>query len=217
MPLLTPTALLRTLTIARFNGISSPPITSDGTCPEAWLALQHPEKFLDEDARQFFYKEKKNIEDRFTNVHRVARVELSDLFPGGRPKSLGQTLRFFCKNPLSFLHTASVLHEGITGKALDMDGMRLLFTDLPEWSLYLAVWAQGMYARAFQNENYGSTRNAGTIDLLFALYLEHCDFLVTDDREQFKALRVMNVLSRRRQPRATVLLYDQFRRRLVLN
>jgi hypothetical protein len=53
--------------------------------------------------------------------------------------------------------------------------------------------AQGMYALALQERNYGATRNAGTIDRWFALCLEHTDFLVTDDRMQYKALRVINV------------------------
>jgi hypothetical protein len=60
--------------------------------------------------------------------------------------------------------------------------MRELFIDLPEWSLFLARWAQGMYALALQERNYGARRTVGTIDLWFALYLEHCGFLVTDDR-----------------------------------
>lgn len=149
MLLLTPTTLLQKLTLARPNGLSSPAITSDEATPEAWLALQHPEKFLDEGARQGFYKEKQDIESRFTNVHRVARMQLPDMFPAGqRPTSFGRTLRFFCDNPLSFFSLAATLYEGVRAKALDLDGMRDLFTCLPEWPLYLAEWAQGMRASA---------------------------------------------------------------------
>jgi hypothetical protein len=217
MPLLTPTALLKKLTFARLNGLSSPAITSDETAPEAWFAMQHPEKFLDEDARQWFYTEKKSIENRFTNVHRVARTELPNLFPTGqRPKSFGRALRFFCRNPLSFFSTTAGIYEGVTGRNIDLDGMRELFIDVPEWPLFLAGWAQGLYSRALQEQNYGAETNVGTVDLWFALYLEHCDFLVTDDRLQFKALRVINALAQRRRPRARVLLYDHFRRRLLL-
>ncbi len=72
--LLTPTTLLQKLTLARPNGLSSPAITSEEATPEAWLALQHPEKFLDEDARQGFYKEKQDIQSRY----RFASFLLSD-------------------------------------------------------------------------------------------------------------------------------------------
>jgi hypothetical protein len=217
MPLLTPTTLLKKLTIACLDGQSSPAITSDETAPEAWRAMQHPEKFLDEDARQGFYEEKQNIEKRFTHIHRVARTELPDIFPTGqRPKSFGQAIRFFCRNPLSLFATTAAVYKGVTGRNIDLDGMRQLFIDVPEWPLFLAGWAQGLYSRALQELNYGARTNVGTVDLWFALYLEHCDFLVTDDRLQYKALRVINVLAQRRRPRANVLLYDQFRRRLVL-
>lgn len=91
--------------------------------------------------------------------------------------------------------------------------MRQLFTDLPEWALYFGGWAQGMYARALQAQHYGANRNAGAIDLLFALYLEHCDFLVTDDFRQYQAFRVLKCLARRK---AKPILYRELRKRLVL-
>jgi hypothetical protein len=218
MPLLTPTVLLRNLTTALIRGAPTEAITSGRDNPDAWLALQRPEDFLDEDSRQAAYVEKQNIENRFSDAHRRARTELPQFFPPGeRPKSLGQTIRFFCKNPLSFFPTVAVLYEEITKTSLTVDAMRDLFSDLPEWPLFLAGWAQGLYARALQEQNYSARTNPGTIDLWFALYLEHCDFLVTDDYGQYKALRVIKALATRRHPKAKVLLYDQFRARLVLD
>lgn len=93
--------------------------------------------------------------------------------------------------------------------------MDSLFVALPEWPLYLAGWAHGMYARALQGQNYSPRKNPGAVDLWFAVYLEYCDFFVTDDLGQFKALRVMRTLTRRRSPRAKVLTYEQFRSRLL--
>lgn len=215
MPLLPPTVLLRRLTLARHSGSSMSTITSDESCPEAWWAMKNPEKYEGEESRQFFYGEKKKIEDRYTAVHKVARVELPDLFPGRRPESFGQTLRFFCKNPLTCFQTAATCYKSITGQELTVDEMQLLFIDLREWPLFLAAWAQGLYARAFGKQNYGAKTNAGAVDLWFALYLEHCDFFVTDDHAQYKALRVMNCVTRRK-PRAKVMLYDNFRKRLIL-
>lgn len=94
--------------------------------------------------------------------------------------------------------------------------MKALFKVVPEWPLYLAGWAQGMYARAIQEQNFGAKRNPGTIDLWFAVHLAHCDYLVTNDHGQYKALRLINVLGERRRERAHVLLYEQFRSQFVL-
>lgn len=216
-PLLTPTTLLRKLTIAYLNNQPTADITDDGVFSKTWCVLQRPEKYADEDARQFFYQEKREIEDRFTKAHRVGRTQFPDLYPPGeRPRSLGQTLRFFCRNPLSFFATTAVLYESIAHRALPESEMRQLFIDLPEWPLFLAGWAQGLYARALQHENFGARRNVGTIDLWFALYLENCDFLVTDDTQQYQALRVIRCLAGGRHKKARVMLYDQFRARLVL-
>jgi len=135
VPLLTPTVLLRKLTIAYFNNQPEVSITSDASAPEAWFALQSSDEFCDEDTRQSFYKEKRSIEDRFTNVHKRARKEPPDLFPGRRPRSFGQTLRFFHENLLSYFQTTAVLYEDITGKTLMPDEMNNLFANLPEWRL----------------------------------------------------------------------------------
>jgi hypothetical protein len=132
-----------------------------------------------------FYEEKCRMEDGFTRSHQRGRIEFPGLFPPGqRPRSFGQTLRFFCREPLTFHPAAAVCYEDITGNKLSLDEMRQLFLDLPEWALYFGAWAQGLYARALQRENYGANTNAGAIDLSFGLYLEHCDFLVTDDFRQ---------------------------------
>jgi hypothetical protein len=181
--------------------------------------MRDPEKNMDEEMQEAFYKETKNIEDGFASVHRMARTrQLADMFPeGSSTKSFGRTLRFFCSHPESFFDMAFVLYEDIAKRPLDMDGMRELFSDLPEWPLFLAGWAQGMYTRSIHEHNYGARKNAGTVDLWVTLFLEHCDFLVTNDRPQYKALQVMNVLARRRRPGAKVLFYNQFRKRLPVS
>jgi hypothetical protein len=72
-----------------------------------------------------------------------------------------------------------------------------------------------MYAGAVQDENYSPRKNAGTIDLWFAVHLAHCDVFVTNDLAQFKALRVINAIGGRRRKRARVLSYDQFRTQIM--
>jgi len=95
--------------------------------------------------------------------------------------------------------------------------MRDLFVKLPEWPLYFAGWAQGMYARALQERNYSPKNNPGTIDFGSRFISGIAIFLSQMTLRQYKALRVINVLNKRRIPRTRVLLYDQFRKRLVLS
>jgi hypothetical protein len=132
-----------------------------------------------------------------------------------RPESFGSFLRFYCENPEAYLASTSQLYEEITGQALAVESMRSLFPEIPQWPLYLAGWAQGMYAQAIQLQNFSPRRNPGTIDLWCAIYLEHCDAMVTNDKGQYGALRVLKVLSRRR-PRAKVLSYGQFRAQFII-
>lgn len=159
MPLLTPTTLLRKLTIAHLNGQSEVTITGDKATPEAWFTLHCPERCANEEAREFFQEEKSRIEDQFTKAHQRGRIEFPTLFTSEqRPRSLGQTLRFFVRNPLSFYPTAAACYEAVTNRPLRTDEVEHLFRDIPEWSLYLAGWAQGFYARGLQLENLARAR-----------------------------------------------------------
>jgi hypothetical protein len=216
-PLRTPIELLREVTVARIQNRTSVTLTIDESSQGLWWALEEPEG-LSAELQQESYEWKKNLEDQFTEAHRRARPELQKVFTlADRPKSLAKLLRLFYYNPKLLLPTVSAVYQSITGAPLDMRCLLEVFSALTEWPLYMAGWAQGMYARALQGQGYGPRRNAGTIDLWFAVYLAHCDFMVTDDRAQYKALRVINMIGKRRRPRAKVLLYDQFRKRLVLS
>ncbi len=216
-PLRIPPELLKELTLARAGDLPSVTLTIDETGAGVWWALHEPETFGEEE-RQEGHAWKKKLEDAFTEANRLARPEIQKLFGvSNRPRSTGKLIQMLCKNPQSFISTASSSYESITNKPLSVEEMRDLFVKLPEWPLYFAGWAQGMYARALQERNYSPKNNPGTIDLWFAIYLGHCDFLITNDVAQYKALRVINVLNKRRIPRTRVLLYDQFRKRLVLS
>jgi hypothetical protein len=215
-PLRTPIELLREVTLAHIQNRTSVTLTIDESSQGLWWALEEPEG-LSKELQQESYEWKKNLEDQFTEAHRRARRELQKAFaPADRPKSLAKLLHLFCHNPKMILPTVSSVYQSIAGRPLDMEGLLEVFRSLPEWPLFMAGWAQGMYARALREQGYGPRGNAGTIDLWFAVYLAHCDFLVTDDRAQYKALRVINTLGQRRRDRAKVLLYDQLRKRLVL-
>jgi predicted nucleic acid-binding protein len=215
-PVRLPTEVLRHLTLAYVQRLPSADIAIDDSDAQFWWVLHEPER-VNETIRQEAYAWKKELEKSFSESHQDARTEMRKLFSPKPPKSLGQLLQFCCNNPHSFLPTASTLYKEITGSPLEEAEMRDLFRVVPEWPLYLAGWAHGMYARAIQDQNYSPKKNPGTVDLWFAVHLAHCDVLVTDDLGQYKALRVINALGERRRGRARVLTYDQFGRHLSLS
>jgi len=215
-PLRTPIEVLREVTIARLSGRDSVTLTIEENSQGLWWALEQPEALTIE-MQQESYEWKSSIEKQFTEAHRRARLEFQKVFVGPeKPESLGHLIRLFHRNPELILPTVSAVYETIAGAPLDKPSMLEVFSELPEWPLFMAIWAQGMYARALQEQGYGPGRNAGTVDLWFGVYLAHCDFFVTDDRAQYKALRVINRIGQRRRSRAKILLYDQLRGRLVI-
>jgi hypothetical protein len=216
-PLRTPLELLREVTIARIQNRGSVTLSIEESSAGLWAALETPED-LTAELQQESYQWKRDLEDQFTETHRRMRRNVPKIFsPRDIPKSFAHLLRLFRDNPSLFLPTVSAVYERITGAILDKRCLFDVFSDLPEWPLYMAGWAQGMYTRALQDQDFGPRKNAGTVDLWFAVYLAHCDFLVTDDRAQYKALRVINRIGRRRRPRANVLLYDYFKKRILLH
>lgn len=215
-PLRAPIEVWREVTIARLSGRDSVTLTIEENSRELWWALEQPEE-LTSKLQQESYEWKTSLEEQFTEAHRRARVELQRVFVGPeKPESLGHLIRLFHRNPWLILPTVSAVYEAIAGAPLDEPGMLEVFSELPEWPLFMAIWAQGLYARALQEQGYGPERNAGTVDLWFGVYLAHCDFFITDDRAQYKALRVINRIGQRRRSRAKVLLYDQLRERLII-
>lgn len=216
-PLRTPIELLGEVSVAHIQNRTSIILTIDDRSQGLWWALEEPEG-ISAELQQESYEWKKNLEDQFTQAHRRARPQMQKVFsPMGKPKSLAKLLHVFYHNPKMVLPTVSRVCQSITGSSLDFRDLVEVFSVLPEWPLYMAGWAQVLYARALQDHGYGPRGNAGTIDLWFAVYLAHCDFMATDDRAQYTALRVINQIGERRRPRAKVLLYDQFRKRMLIH
>jgi hypothetical protein len=214
-PLRTPTDLLRALTLAYHRGIDSAPLTIDETRADIWWAMTEPENLTEEEQARA-YEAKQKLESSFSKSNQFARSILRGAFRRDElPRTAGSLIRFFAARERPLLPTTSAVHEKLTGSPLSLDDMYRLFVALPEWPLYLAGFAQGIYAGAVQEQNYSASKNPGTIDLGFAVYLVHSDFLVTNDIRQRKALRIINALSPRR-PRARVMTFDQIRRRLLL-
>jgi hypothetical protein len=166
------------------------------------------------------YQWMRSLEDPFIETHRKARDEFYQLWatrPGERPSSPGRLIKTFEQNADGLYGLVKHVFKKETGQHLSQDAMWRLFYIAPEWPLYLAGWAHEIFQRVLQPSNYGPKGKPGTLDLWCAVYLPICDVLVTNDNGQHRALRLLNVLSRRRagRPKTRVLKYETFRRRLI--
>jgi hypothetical protein len=109
-PLRIPTQIVQELTRAYKAGARSVDIAinnSEGA--QLWWILHEPEN-IDEETRQEGLSWKAKLEGDFTRVHQRAREPMRSLF-NPPPKTFGQTLQYLCRNPQSFLSTASNLFE----------------------------------------------------------------------------------------------------------
>jgi hypothetical protein len=207
---------VKEITIARHQKAQSTTITIGKKDDGMWAALNDP-SLLGAEGQQEAYDWQRALEEDFVAGHREARPEFQKVFAGmDIPNTFGKFLRSCVDNPAGYSDSVAVFYADCTGSSPTTNEVQSILADVPEWRLYLGGWAQGMYAQGIQPQNFSPKKNAGTVDLWCAVYLQHCDFFITDDGPQRRALRVLNVLSSRK-PRAKVLSYDQFRSRFILS
>ncbi len=215
-PLHVPTELLQAVTIAYAERRPTATITIGERQQGLWWALEEPES-LDEEARQEIHAWKRALEDPFREAHRLARPEFQRLFfdaAQDRPLSASKLIKLFRDQERIAYDAVAPPWKRLIGTDLLIETYRDLLVQVPQWPLYLAGWAHAMQNRAIRERNYGAGNHPGAIDLLCAIYLCHCDCFVTDDVEQRRALRVLNVLN----PRRTLILScNELRTRLVLD
>jgi hypothetical protein len=214
-PLHVPNELLQAVTIAHAKGESRTTITIGDGQQGLWWALEEPES-LDESARQESYAWKLALEAPFAGAHREARPHFQRLFEearNDRPPSASRLIKLFRDQEQIVFDAVAPVWKRLIGKVLSVEGFRDLMKVVPQWPLYLAGWAHAVYNRAIRESGYGVSNNPGAIDLWCAIYLCHCDYFVTADTRQRRALRVLNVLNPRR---THVLSYDELRSRLLV-
>jgi hypothetical protein len=73
-------------------------------------------------------------------------------------------------------------------------------------------YACGIYQRAVKEQGYGHLKNPGHLDLWSAVYLPDCEYFITDDKRQRRALKVLNKGNRRP---ASILSYYEWRATLL--
>jgi hypothetical protein len=152
IPLKVPNELLQEVTLAHVRGALTARITLSEAQAGIYGALHQPEK-LGEQERQEVYRWKCSLEDSFAEANRLARPEFQMLFgdaPSDRPLTAAKLIKLFRDQNKLVLDAAAPIYKRLTGNDLDLPSMRKLFVDIPEWQLYLAGWAHGMYHRAIK-------------------------------------------------------------------
>lgn len=174
-------------------------------------------------AEQSSYLEwKEKLERDFTDSHRRARDGYQAMIeqnPTLRPRSFSHILKAYREQGADAVYaTIKHVYKNEARRDLARDAMWRLLERVPHLLLYSAGWLHEIFHRAVRESHYSAKGKPGTLDLWCAVYLPHCDILVTRDRGQYKALRILNALSRRMPPTTTrtrVSTYNRFRREIL--
>jgi hypothetical protein len=220
LPLAMPNKLVRRAARAFVKGKRALTVTiTREEAPTWWFVNDASLAGQNEQAEAFQWM--RALEDPFLQSHRDARAALQKVLTQSAqswPRSASELIRHFRKSDHLYSLVKDLFRRE-TGEFLSRDAMWRLFQLAPQWPLYLAGWAHEMFARVFQTSHYGPKGKPGTLDLWCAVYLPLCDALVTNDKGQYRALRLLNVLSRRvgdrPMPKTRVLKYAAFRRTLM--
>lgn len=169
---------------------------------------------LDGEKKDEILKFKTRWEESFDAYIKV-RPSFEKLFTSGtteRPSSLAALIRDHFREE-AFLYSMMQDLYRVTGQTLPSGKLYHFLERVPEWSVLLLSLAYATYTRSIQREGYGHRGKAGAVDLWSSVYLQHCDYFVTHDYDQFKAFRFGKCLN----PRMTCLLrYSEFRVGLLI-
>jgi len=214
-PLDRPNTILLAYADAHVARLSAAHVNTDENLEGLWIALNQPD-LLDQEARDEVFAWAAGWEDDFSEVVFGDREQFQAIFqqaPYERPKTTASTLRVYLSKKNQCRSLIGDVYERQTRKKLTDSGFEILVREAA-WPLYFLGYAYAVHQRAMQKENFSAKRNAGAIDLGQAVYLTLCDRFVTNDRAQYRALRLLNVMNTKR--RTQVMSYDTFRSRLLV-
>ena len=202
---------------AKAHAIRAPnmSICADDGLEELWIELNQPE-LIDPDDIEKLMGFTKKLEDDFSEFSAGDREKFQESFakvPNQRPKTAASTLRLHLNNKDKCRPIVDDVYKRLTQKQLTDSEYEILMQE-PSWPLYFLSYAYAVHRRGIQQKNYSKNKNAGAIDLLQTVYLSFCDRFVTDDKPQYKGLRLLNVFNTNR--RTQVMKYDTFRKRLLV-
>ncbi len=213
-PLDRPNTILQTYADAHAARASTGLVNADKNLEGLWVGLNQPE-LIDQEAQSEAFEWAANWEGDFSEAVAGDREQFQDLFqrkPEERPKSTASTLRVYLSKKDEYRSLINEVYERQTGKQLTDEEFEVLVLE-PVWALYFLGYAYAIHQRSIQATHFSAKRNAGAIDLGQVVYLTLCDRFVTDDRAQYRGLRLLNVFNSKRS--SQVLRYDTFRKRLL--
>jgi len=214
-PLDRPNTILLSYAQAHADGASIAPVNTDDQLEGLWIALHQPD-LVDEEARQELIEWVAGWEGDFSKVVAGDRDQFQALFQkvsSERPKTIAATLRAYLNARDKCRSLINDVYQRQTQNPLTDSAYQVLVRE-PAWALYFVGYAYAVHKRAIQEHKFQERRNAGAIDLGQAVYLTMCDRFITNDRAQYRAIRLLNVLNTKRKTQ--VLLYDNFRDRLLV-
>lgn len=213
-PLDRPNSILLSYADAYAAGESRTSVNSDPQLEGIWVALNQPE-ILDEDALREVTAWATKQECDFAAVVAADRSAIQAKLGLSRPRKVrtaAGTLRAFLGATPECHSLVADIYSRQTGRALDSHDFEKLVKE-SVWPLYLLSHAYGIHTRSVRIDRHSASKNAGAIDLSQSVYLTLCDRFVTNDGPQYRALRHLNVLNRKRKTQ--VLRYAAFRQRLL--
>jgi hypothetical protein len=208
-PLALPFDLLKSQTIDYAAGRSRPPSTklTYGMSVDDYFRLEGKAK---EEVQDLKRRWEKSFEV-FGRVRPIFEQKFKD-GDAERPPSFAALIREHYKEK-AFLFSIMEDVYTITGEKLEASKLAEFFVGVPEWPVVLLGLAYASYARSMKKEGYSRRGKAGAVDLWSFTYLPHIDVFVTHDNDQFRALRLANIVNSRE---TKALRYNEFRQRLLI-
>ena len=178
-----------------------------------WIAIKDHTAVSDDMAADSFQWHQ-DREDWFGGMHRELREAYAPVFKkyqNDRPRSASFMVRYFIERAPQYWDMLLIpIYERQTGYRPSHEEFERFLKRVPSWKMFWFARIYALYRRAIRPKGYGK-KNAGINDLDTAIYLPFCDWFVTNDARQRRALRVVNAVN----PRGTkIMSYDALRARL---
>jgi hypothetical protein len=179
-----------------------------------WNAVKDPNAVNDSMAAES-YRWHQDREEWFVGTYRELREAYAPVFKqyrNQRPRSAAFMIRFFIERGPQYWDLLLIpIYERQTGHRPTHAEFDRFLKRVPAWKMFWLARIYALFRRSVRLNRYGKN-NAGLNDLDSAIYLPFCDWFVTADIRQRRALRVVNAANPKR---TEILSYDLMRSRLV--
>jgi hypothetical protein len=182
---------------------------NDGDEEKGALAALKEPAAVDAEAQRLALQYHDEREAAFKEMYEGIRGEYQAAFRSGveRPRSFRALIDYFRQKEDLIYPLVNAIYERAVGKMLPPSELKQLLDSLPHWRMFLMSYAHALYRRAIREQGYGR-KNAGNMDLWSATYLPSCDYFITADKRQRRALRIINQHSSRA---ARILSYTRWK------